>query len=195
MIGIHTDSYGDFYPTTRNSKWFAIVFIPICVTLVSIAIGRIGNYFVEEEIEKCNIKLLQREITLQDLEMMNADGDDEVTPLEFVEYFLLTMNKVDAQLLKQLHEQFSKLDVDGSGGLDKKDIELMTEKKIQSLLHGGSTKEDETENETATARQPAASPVGTICCKSRSIISGDISEIGNNSDISYEDASDAVASC
>jgi hypothetical protein len=91
-------------------------------------------------IQKSNAKLLKREVTLEDLEAMNADGDGEVSPLEFVEHMLLVMNKVDQKLLDELHAQFERLDADGSGGLQQDDLEILTRRKLEEcrakkLLH------------------------------------------------------------
>ncbi len=101
------------------------------ISCTSAALGRIANVFVEQEISKANTKLLKREVTLEDLEVMNADGDGEVSPLEFIEYMLKVMHKVDQNLLDELHAQFEKLDADGSGGLQQDDLELLTEWKLK----------------------------------------------------------------
>jgi len=111
--------------------WFCIFFIPTSVGVISAALGRIANIFVEHEICKANSKLLHREVTLEDLEDMNADGDGEVSPLEFVEHMLLVMNKVDQKLLDELHAQFQRLDADGSGGLEQDDLEILTRRKLE----------------------------------------------------------------
>ena len=92
--------------------------------------GKIANTFVEREINKANTKLLKREVTLEDLEAMNADGDGEVSPLEFVEHMLLVMQKVDRDLLDKLHAQFERLDADGSGGLEPDDLEILTKERL-----------------------------------------------------------------
>lgn len=98
--------------------------------VISAALGRIANIFVEHEIRKANTKMLRREVTLEDLEAMNADGDGEVSPLEFIEHMLLSMNKVDQALLDELHAQFERLDADGSGGLQQDDLDILTERKL-----------------------------------------------------------------
>jgi len=139
--------YGDFHPTTNSMIWFCIFFIPASVGVISSALGRIANVFVEREIQKANSKLLKREVTLEDLEAMNADGDGEVSPLEFVEHMLLVMNKVDRKLLDELHAQFEKLDADGSGGLQQDDLEILTRRKLEEcrtkkLLHYKSMRMD-----------------------------------------------------
>lgn len=123
--------YGDLVPTTSFTRWFSILYIPLSVGCISAALGRIANIFVEQEIAKANSKLLKREVTLEDLEIMNADGDGEVSPLEFVEHMLKVMHKVDQNLLDELHDQFEKLDADGSGGLQQDDLELLTERKLK----------------------------------------------------------------
>ena len=122
--------FGDKVPQTGSMRWFCIVYIPLAVGAYSAALGRIANIFVEREIRKSNAKLLRREVTLEDLETMNDDGDGEVSPLEFVEHMLKSMNKVDQGLLDDLHRQFDVLDADGSGGLQEDDIIILTERKL-----------------------------------------------------------------
>ena len=122
--------FGDRVPQTGSMRWFCIIYIPLAVGAYSAALGRIANIFVEREIRKSNAKLLRREVTLEDLETMNDDGDGEVSPLEFVEHMLKSMNKVDQGLLDDLHRQFEVLDADGSGGLQEDDIIILTERKL-----------------------------------------------------------------
>lgn len=122
--------FGDRVPQTGSMRWFCILYIPLAVGAYSAALGRIANIFVEREIRKSNAKLLRREVTLEDLETMNDDGDGEVSPLEFVEHMLKSMNKVDQALLDDLHRQFEVLDADGSGGLQEDDIIILTERKL-----------------------------------------------------------------
>lgn len=122
---------GDIVPTTNQMKWFCIFFIPISVGIISSALGRIANIFIEREIAIANAKLLKSELTLEDLEKMNVDGDEEVTQSEFVEYMLLHMNKVEKSLLDDLHHQFHLLDADGSGGLQKEDLDLLKQRKLE----------------------------------------------------------------
>ena len=111
-------------------KWFCIFFIPLSVGIISASLGKIANIFIEKEIAKSNEKLLKSELTLEDLEKMNTDGDGEVSMLEFVEFMLISMNKLDQKLLDDLHRQFHVLDADGSGGLQKDDLELLTKQKL-----------------------------------------------------------------
>jgi len=142
--------YGDFHPTRNATIWFCIFFIPVCVYFISTAIVRIANIFVEREIQKSHAKLLYREMTVDDLEIMSRNGNGEVSPLEFVEHMLLSMNKVDAKLLEELHAQFNILDADGSGGLQMADIDILTRRGLSRILssrrdgfHDNSSRDDD----------------------------------------------------
>jgi hypothetical protein len=129
-----TVGYGDFSPSKRSTIWFSIFFIPFCVALMGGAIGKTADMYVTKEIKKNMTKLINREITLQDIDEMDQDGDDNVDLMEFVEFFLVRMNKVDKALLQQLHDQFSALDADGSGTLTKEDIDLLDQRKLKEML-------------------------------------------------------------
>lgn len=77
---------------------------------MSMAIGKIADIFIDAEIQKSRSKLVSREMSPGDLAMMDQDGDNNISLLEFVEHFLLRMQKVDPELLRQIHNQFSCLD-------------------------------------------------------------------------------------
>ncbi|GMI08946.1 hypothetical protein TrVE_jg11415 [Triparma verrucosa] len=122
--------YGDFAPAKQSSRLLAVLFIPLSVAIVSGCIGGIVNVFIEEEIKRTNARLLSRELTVEDLDEINKDGGEGVDRLEFVEFMLKAMQKVDQSLLNQLHAQFDKIDEDGSGHLQKEDLELAAKKKL-----------------------------------------------------------------
>jgi len=63
---------------------------------------------------------------------MNSDGDNEISPLEFVEHMLMAMKKVDAKLLEELHAQFNALDADHSGRLNKADIDILSQRGLSA---------------------------------------------------------------
>mmetsp|Transcript_16552 Transcript_16552/g.34156 ORF Transcript_16552/g.34156 Transcript_16552/m.34156 type:complete len:687 (-) Transcript_16552:18-2078(-) len=122
--------YGEFSPKKQSSRALAIIFIPISVACIGQGLAGIVNIFIEEEIKKANLKLMGRELTIEDLDSMNTDDDGEVSELEFVEFMLKTMKKVDQTLLNDLHSQFRKMDADGSGSLQKSDLELLAKRKL-----------------------------------------------------------------
>ena len=122
--------YGEMSPKSELSRGLAIFFIPLSVGVIGQGLAGVVNVFVEEEIKKANAKLMSRELTMEDLDNMNTDDDGEVSELEFIEFMLKTMKKVDKALLDDLHRQFRKMDADGSGSLQKADLELIAKRKI-----------------------------------------------------------------
>ena len=47
-------------------------------------------------------KLRNKELTLEDLRVMDGDGDGTVTKAEFLEFMLVAMNQVDQGLIDNL---------------------------------------------------------------------------------------------
>ena len=73
-----------------------------------------------------------KELTLQDLRVMDADGDGTVSKAEFLEFMLVATDQVDQESLDHLKEHFDRLDKDKSGTLDKADLILMAQTKLDS---------------------------------------------------------------
>lgn len=92
----------------------------------------IGKY-IEFRLEKKTLQkqqdIVDRGLRESDIKRMDADGSGKVSRLEFIEFMLLTMDKVDQDDLDQLHRQFSSMDTDGSDNLDKADIIAAIEEK------------------------------------------------------------------
>ena len=130
VITVASVGYGEYSPKKQESRGLAIIFIPLSVGIISQGLASIVNIFIEEEIKKENAKLMSRELTMEDLDNMNTDDDGDVSQLEFVEFMLKTMKKVDQAMLDGLHEQFKKMDADGSGSLQKSDLELLAKRKL-----------------------------------------------------------------
>ena len=56
--------------------------------------------------------------------MDEGNRDSKITKLEYIEFILLQMHKVDRGLLDELHRQFDHLDQDDTGTIEMKDLEL-----------------------------------------------------------------------
>ena len=66
---------------------------------------------------------------------MDWDRDGEVSKLDYVEFMLLTLKKVDANLINELHQQFDQLDTNRSGSLTKQDLERLAKKRLKRVRH------------------------------------------------------------
>ena len=68
------------------------------------------------------IAQVTRGLRYEDLKVMDEDNNGKVSKLEFLEFMLLSTNRVDKDYLSRLHKQFSILDLDNNGFLDMKDL-------------------------------------------------------------------------
>ena len=95
-------------------------------------ISAAANLIIEKRQAVFRKKYHSRELSIADLEAMDADGDNEVTRAEYLEFMLLAMNQVDRDILIELNAQFDKLDSDGTGVLDKHDLIHAAKRKLKS---------------------------------------------------------------
>ena len=70
-------------------------------------------------------RFLSRKLTLQDIEEIDSEGNGTVNPVEFLEFMLVAMGKVDVASIEAIKALFEKLDVKNDGLLDSKDIIAM----------------------------------------------------------------------
>lgn len=95
---------------------------------LSVVAGRI----IEEKQTKFRHQMATKDLTIRDLEVMDEDGDGVVTQIEFLEFMLVAMNKVDKDTLVELREHFEHLDADGTGTLTKADLFALPKRNLMS---------------------------------------------------------------
>jgi len=117
-----TTGFGDVDPSTQLTRFIAIFFIPLSVALMAEILGSIAGGIVEMDTRKQEEKFLERELTLSDIEAMDEDHDDKVSPEEFLTFMLVAMQKVDRETIDQIMDVFHKLDETGDGHLTKDDL-------------------------------------------------------------------------
>lgn len=126
-----TVGYGDLAPVTQSGRILAILYIPMAVGLMGTLLDVVANSIIDRHQKQAQEYLKNKELTLQDLVAMDENGDGEVTRIEFLEFMLVAMDVVDQELLDDLRDHFKRLDIDGSGALDKKDLINMAHTNIQ----------------------------------------------------------------
>ncbi|KAJ9566834.1 hypothetical protein OSB04_002800 [Centaurea solstitialis] len=121
---ITTLGYGEKSFSTLGGRLFAIFWI--LITTVSLA--QLFVYLVEmwtENRRKVLVRwVLNRKLTIQDLEKADLDNDKVVSAAEYIVYKLREMGKVSDEDIAIVVEGFKNLDVDHSGTLTVNDIEL-----------------------------------------------------------------------
>ena len=129
-----TIGYGELTPETQLERFFGIFFVPLAVSVTGYALAYVADSIVDNLQQKAfNSRVtLHKELTVDDLRILDVDGDGTVTYTEFLEFMLLAMKKVDPDLLDALREYFDKLDVTNTGVLSKDDLIETARRKLKS---------------------------------------------------------------
>ncbi|GLE01321.1 hypothetical protein PINS_up010151 [Pythium insidiosum] len=118
IITVTTVGFGDLSPKSEAARIYAIFYLPLSVVSVAHAIGSII-----EEIGRRRV--MKSKISMKELLAMDSDGDGKVSKLEYLSYMLVKLGKADQDDIDGILAQFGKLDKDGSGELDKEDLERL----------------------------------------------------------------------
>ena len=119
-----TIGYGDLKPhNTERHRTFLLVFMPCSVIIGAAAISNIASILREIREEHKQKSMLDH----MDYDMLKAmdQNDDGVDKNEFVLAMIKALNLVEPQKITRLENVFDDADVDGSGKLDKHDIEAI----------------------------------------------------------------------
>lgn len=127
-----TIGYGDFSPQTQAARLGAVVFIPVAVGAMGQWLSLVANAMIERRQAKFQKHLETHELTMEELNLMDDDGDGRVTQVEFISFLLVAMKKVDQSLIDDLTTLFNRLDVAGTGMLEREDLILVAKRKLQS---------------------------------------------------------------
>eukprot|EP00592_Proboscia_alata_P027486 CAMPEP_0194451036 /NCGR_PEP_ID=MMETSP0176-20130528/131073_1 /TAXON_ID=216777 /ORGANISM="Proboscia alata, Strain PI-D3" /LENGTH=250 /DNA_ID=CAMNT_0039278423 /DNA_START=711 /DNA_END=1463 /DNA_ORIENTATION=- len=129
-----TVGYGDYSPQSQPMRLFAVFFIPFSVAIAGEMIGRIATIFANREEARAEQRFLARELTMQDLIVMDTDNSGEVSFNEFLTFMLVTMQKVEQDTVDELKVVFTGLNLDGSGTIKKDDLILAVKKRKEQKL-------------------------------------------------------------
>jgi len=131
---VTTIGYGDISPKCEKTRAASIVIIPLSAYAMASFVGKYIEFCVERNAIKKQHNILERGIRESDLNHMDKDGNGIVSRLEFLEFMLLTMDKVDEDDLEQIHSQFDIMDRDNSGELTRDDIVAKIIDRKETLL-------------------------------------------------------------
>ena len=86
-------------------------------------LGNVATTLQERRQEMYYESIMKRELNVDTLLEMDTDHDGHVSREEYVEFMLKEMGLVSDDEFRELHDQFARLDKDGSGVLDKSDLQ------------------------------------------------------------------------
>jgi hypothetical protein len=122
-------------PPSETGKLVAIFFIPLAVAAMTQWLGLVANFIIDGRSAQFRRQLQERELTQKDLDIMDVNGDGQVSRAEFLEFMLLAMKKIDNDLVEELRHHFDKLDADGTGELSRADLVAGAKRKLKSPQH------------------------------------------------------------
>lgn len=96
--------------------------------LLAFAAGRI----IEARSSRFRHQLEQKDLTEEDLQCMDADGDGRVSKAEFLAFMLVAMKKIDQDLVDELDQHFEKLDTLRSGFLSREALIETARRKLRN---------------------------------------------------------------
>jgi potassium channel subfamily K len=127
IITAGTVGYGDFSPHSRAARLLACLFLPVSVAAVGEVLSSFASAIVKKRRSKFYQQLVETELTMEDLAKMDSDKNGQVSRLEYVEFMLVQMKLVEPEVLQELSDQFTSLDLTKSDYLAKADLELMVQ--------------------------------------------------------------------
>jgi hypothetical protein len=127
LVTASTVGFGDYSPTNNAAKIFSLVFIPVSVAGAGELLSGVALSWVRRRQRELFEQQLKRDLTIEQLRLMDTDKDEKITKDEYVRFMLVQMGLVQEEELEELSEQFDRLDLTGSGYLDKEDLKLMAE--------------------------------------------------------------------
>lgn len=136
VITSTTCGFGDIAPVSPIGRLATALFIPIAVGAMGHWLTMVASFIIDQRQSRYRRNLVERhELTAEDLEVMDEDGDGRVDRAEFLEFMLVAMNKVDKDLIEELRLHFSSLDSDGTGVLSKGDLIANARRKLHDPVH------------------------------------------------------------
>jgi hypothetical protein len=86
-------------------------------------LGRVAGAYIERRNDTAEDRFLTRAMTLGDLRRMDTDNDGVVSPVEFLNYMLVALQKVDQEDIDEIMDLFRNLDKTRTGTINKADLE------------------------------------------------------------------------
>ncbi len=135
VVTASTIGLGDFAPSTRAARLWAIFFIPLSVATAGELLSSLATALVQRRQKAIFRTLMERDLTLQHLQAMDLDSSGRVSREEYVQFMLLEMGHVSLEEIQELKAQFERLDVAKSGYLDQVDLQLLADLRKQNVSH------------------------------------------------------------
>lgn len=132
VVSGSTVGFGDFEPETNGGKWVVVFFLPSFLLMTayvfSIFFSATLSTFIDHAMEEMQMfekgmdELLNDDNFTSNLQLMDFDGDNQISEPEFLVQVLINHYQVPTEFIDRIRLKFEKLDVDGSRTLELDDF-------------------------------------------------------------------------
>ena len=111
----------DYHPTNSASRYLAMLYLPLTVYTLLRCVSNLVQLLTHAHWERVCCATSGAELTVEQLALMDTDGDGQVTRLEFTVFILKRLQLVTSQDLMLVHTMFARYDRSGTGMIDPED--------------------------------------------------------------------------
>jgi len=121
-ISLTTVGYGDISPKSESGRIAAIPILLIGTFIVAKALGAFVDTFLEAKQAELVARALNRKLSIDDLAKGDRNSDGKMSEAEFILFKLERMNKLDLDSVRNIENEFRKVDIDHSGELTMDEV-------------------------------------------------------------------------
>lgn len=129
-ISMTTVGLGDIHPKSRVGKGFATVWLILTSLGFANLLAQVADVRVKQREYDMAKRLLSDSLSLRMFDEMDADKDESLSQGEYLGYVLCKMGKATPEDVRAILTRFRQLDIDGSGFITKKEIDLAMKKQL-----------------------------------------------------------------
>lgn len=141
-VTLTTIGFGDYQPRTEIGRVFGMGWMLVGVATATLAILSISTLIFEEKKEKKFVSI-DNDLSIDDetFAKIDRDGNGALSRAEYITYTLVKYDMVKAELLESIHQQFDKLDPDGTNSVT---LSMIHDQKRKRLAQRGPMQRSQT---------------------------------------------------
>lgn len=117
-----TIGYGDIAPQNTWMRLIAAFYLPVCIFVMAKFIARLTVVYLRHKARSGEYEYYHRQISENDIELMDIEGDSNVGYDEFMVFMLVAMGKVTPEDIQSLEELYQRIDADNDGAIKLEDL-------------------------------------------------------------------------
>lgn len=103
-------------------RLIAVFYLPACIFVMAKFIARLTVVYLRHKARSGEYEYYNRQISENDIELMDIEGDSNVGYDEFMVFMLVAMGKVTPEDIQSLEELYQRIDADNDGAIKLEDL-------------------------------------------------------------------------